>query len=126
MKIENNGQLSMSKKTKHMEIRYFYVKDRVNGNDIKIKYCPTEKMIADFLTKPLQGELFRKFRAVLMGHVHLSEAMLQSMPCKERVERKYNDGTNQANKVVSWSDVVSGKVREKTTNNDEKGKESLF
>jgi len=42
------------------------------------------------------------------------------------VERKYNDGTNQANKVVSWSDVVSGKVREKTTNNDEKGKESLF
>jgi len=88
IKIENNGQLSMSKKTKHMEIRYFYVKDRVNGNDIKIQYCPTEKMIADFLTKPLQGELFRKFRAVLMGHVHLDEAMLQPMTCKERVGGK--------------------------------------
>ena len=58
IKIEKNGKLSMSKKTKHMEIRYFYVKDRVTGNNIEIKYCPTEKMIADFLTKPLQGELF--------------------------------------------------------------------
>ena len=77
IKIENNGQLSMSKKTKHMEIRYFYVKDRVTGNNIKIQYCPTEKMIADFLTKPLQGEIFRKFCAVLMGHVHLDKAMLQ-------------------------------------------------
>jgi hypothetical protein len=126
MKIENNGQLSMSKKTKHMEIRYFYVKDRVNGSDIKIKYCPTEKMIADFLTKPLQGELFRKFRAVLMGHVHLNEAMLQPMTCKERVEEKNNAGTNKARNIRSWSEVVTGKRKERTTNNDDQGKESLF
>ena len=32
-------------------------------------WCPTDKMIADFLTKPLQGKLFIKFRDVLMGAV---------------------------------------------------------
>jgi hypothetical protein len=88
MKIEKNAQMSMGKKTKHMEIRYFYVKDRVTGNNMTIRYCPTEKMIADFFTKPLQGELFRKFRAVVMGHVHLDEVLLHTDTCKERVEEK--------------------------------------
>ena len=88
MKIEKNAQMSMSRKTKHMEIRYFYVKDRVTGNNMSIRYCPTEKMIADFFTKPLQGELFRKFRAVVMGHVHLNEVLLHSDTCKERVEER--------------------------------------
>ena len=88
MRIENNAQMSMGRKTKHMEIRYFYVKDRVTGNNMTIRYCPTQKMIADFFTKPLQGELFRKFRAVVMGHVHLNEVILHSDTCKERVEER--------------------------------------
>ena len=29
-------------------------------------------MLADFFTKPLQGSLFRKFRAVLLGHDHIN------------------------------------------------------
>ena len=29
-------------------------------------------MLADFLPKPLQGNLFHKFRDVLLGHAHLS------------------------------------------------------
>jgi hypothetical protein len=124
--IERNGQLSMSKNTKHIEIRYFYVKDRTNGNNIQIKYCPTEQMIADFLTKPLQGELFRKFRAVILGHVHLDEVSLQPTTCKERVgeneeKRKVNQNTNpkyredeKTGETIEvegkrlWSDVVRG------------------
>ena len=31
------------------------------------EFNPTEEMIADFLTKPLQGALFRKFRDLLLG-----------------------------------------------------------
>jgi len=37
-----------------------------NGN-LKVIYCPTEEMLADFFTKPLQGALFREFRDVVMG-----------------------------------------------------------
>jgi hypothetical protein len=29
-------------------------------------------MLADFFTKPLQGNLFRKFREVIMGHKHIN------------------------------------------------------
>ena len=32
-----------------------------------MKYCPTEEMIADFFTKPLQGALFYKFRDAILG-----------------------------------------------------------
>ena len=80
----------MGQKRKHIEIRYFFVKDRTSGNNIKVRYCPTEKMISDFLTKPLQGSLFQEFRAILMGHVELGKELLNLETCKERVEKENN------------------------------------
>ena len=35
---------------------------------MEIKHCPTEQMIADFYTKPIQGKQFYKLRNVIMGH----------------------------------------------------------
>jgi len=43
----------------------------VKTEGISIEHCPTDEMLADFFTKPLQGNLFRKFRAVLLGHEHI-------------------------------------------------------
>ena len=34
---------------------------------VSIEYCPTGKMWADFMTKPFQGQLFERFKALLMG-----------------------------------------------------------
>ena len=65
--LEKNGRTSSSKRTKHINIRYFYIKDRVDKKDLRIEYCPTEEMIADFHTKPLQGSIFYTFRDVLMN-----------------------------------------------------------
>ena len=67
--LEKNGQASSSKKTKHIEIHYYYVADRIAKGDLLVVGCPTDKMIADFLTKPLQGKVFKKFRDMLMGAV---------------------------------------------------------
>ena len=50
-----------------MNIRYFFVKDRVASNEIQIEYCPTEDMIADFFTKPLQGKQFYKLQDCVMN-----------------------------------------------------------
>jgi hypothetical protein len=36
---------------------------------VAIQYCPTKEMVADYFTKPLQGELFYKFRDQIMGVV---------------------------------------------------------
>jgi hypothetical protein len=65
--LEKNGRGSSSKRTRHINIRYFFVTDRVQSKEVSIEYCPTGEMIADFFTKPLQGSLFRKFRAFIMN-----------------------------------------------------------
>ena len=49
MKIEKNGQASLDKRSRHVNVRYFFVKDRLESNDIKVEHCNTEEMIADFL-----------------------------------------------------------------------------
>ena len=37
--------------------------------EISIDWCPTKKMVADFMTKPLHGSLFRELRDYIMGRV---------------------------------------------------------
>lgn len=73
IKIIKNGKRSSGQKTKHMDNRYFFIKDRLNTEKITVEYCPTGKMIADFFTKPLQGNLFRKFRDLVLGYKHISK-----------------------------------------------------
>ena len=66
--LEKNGKKSSSKRTQHLNIRYFMVTDQVEQGNIIIKYCPTDDMIGDFMTKGLQGIKFAKFRKAIMGH----------------------------------------------------------
>jgi hypothetical protein len=84
MLIEKNGKQSSSKRTKHIRVRYFFIKDRVANNDISIRHCPTGEMLADHFTKPLQGSLFRKFRADIQG---ISADLSDVEWCWERVEK---------------------------------------
>jgi hypothetical protein len=65
--LENNGKMSSSKRTKHVNIRYYFIKDRINKKELSVEYCPTGEMTADFFTKPLQGKLFFKFRKDIMN-----------------------------------------------------------
>ena len=41
--------------------------DRIANKEVKVKYCPTGDMVADYFTKPLQGTPFRKFRDDIMN-----------------------------------------------------------
>jgi len=67
--LAENGRASSSKRTKHIEIRYYYVEDRIKKGDLRVVWCLTDQMIADYLTKPLQGRQFLQFRDMLMGAV---------------------------------------------------------
>ncbi len=71
MLLETNGQALSSKRIRHIEIRYYYVADWVAKGDLRVVWCPTDEMIANFLTKPLQGKAFVKFWDLLMGAVWL-------------------------------------------------------
>jgi hypothetical protein len=65
--MEKNGKASSSKRTKHINIRYYFVTDRIRKKDLTVEWCPTGDMIGDFMTKPNQGALFTKFRDQIMG-----------------------------------------------------------
>jgi hypothetical protein len=65
--LEKHGKASSSKRTRHINIRYFFVTDRIASGEVSVEYCPTGVMIADFFTKPLQGILFQKFRNFIMN-----------------------------------------------------------
>jgi hypothetical protein len=65
--LQKNWPFSTGKGSKHINIRYFFVVDKIKNKEVKIIYCPTEEMIADFNTKPLQGKLFFYFRDKIMG-----------------------------------------------------------
>jgi hypothetical protein len=45
---------------------FLYYRDKLN---VSLVWCPTEDMIGDFMTKPLQGALFWKFKDQIMGVV---------------------------------------------------------
>ena len=69
MLLEQNGKRSSGKNTRHLDIRYFYCTDQINGDEktMSVHYCPTGEMLGDFMTKPLQGSQFKKLRALILN-----------------------------------------------------------
>ncbi len=65
--LETNWKASSSKRTKHIKVKYFFIKDKVDQGEITIKNCPTEQMWTDINTKPKQDLVFRVFRGHVMG-----------------------------------------------------------
>ena len=72
IKMERNGRNSCTGNSRHIDVRYFFIKDRVEKGEISIKYCPTNLMLADYYTKALQGKLFNIYRNVIMGYDDIS------------------------------------------------------
>ena len=65
--LAEKGRSSLGKRTRAMNVRYFAVKDCVDRGELQIYHQPTEDMIGDFFTKPLQGSKFLRFRALILG-----------------------------------------------------------
>ena len=56
-------------RTKHMDVRYHLIRDLVKSAVIQIQCQPTESMVADILTKPLDAKLFFNHRSRLLGRL---------------------------------------------------------
>ena len=65
--LETNRKFSSSRKTKHIKAKFFFIKDKVDSEEVNIVDCPAGVMWTDVLTKPLKGTEFRKMRAQLMN-----------------------------------------------------------
>ncbi|MCO5552218.1 hypothetical protein L7F22_005730 [Adiantum nelumboides] len=52
-------------RTKHIEVHYHYVKERLSGGEISLAYVPTQDNLADLFTKALSREAFHKALGLL-------------------------------------------------------------
>ena len=62
--VRNSG------KSRHMGVRINHVRDNILEHDIELVFTPTKEMIADILTKPLGGSIFRALRDALVATTH--------------------------------------------------------
>jgi hypothetical protein len=68
---DNQGALYLSVstknhiKTKHIALRYHYIRDTIKDKLVNLLYVSTKDQLADIMTKPLGKELFEKFRKLL-------------------------------------------------------------
>ena len=70
---DNQGALALAKnpvsrqRCKHIDIRYHFIREIVNGGNVILEYCPTDKMIADVLTKPVTKLKLKNFARDMFG-----------------------------------------------------------
>jgi hypothetical protein len=53
--------------SRHINIRFFWLSERLTKGELQVVYLPTENMLADILTKPLQGAHFIRLRDFLLN-----------------------------------------------------------
>jgi hypothetical protein len=57
--------LVIHSKTKHIKVRYHFLRDNVEKGNIDLIHVPTKKQLADILTKPLEQATFARLRGEL-------------------------------------------------------------
>ena len=68
---DNQGTMELTKnpkfhnRTKHIDVSYHYVREQVDNKNISVKYCRTEDMLADVMTKGLSKVQSERFRGML-------------------------------------------------------------
>ena len=90
--LARNGRNICTGNSRHVAVRYFFVKDRVDKGEVRVEYLPTGLMLADFYTKPLQGRQFEFFKQYIMGWKPMSKLLVQHENCasiKEGVENRH-------------------------------------
>ena len=48
-------------RTRHIKVRYFWLRECIQRKELCLQYVPTGAMLADILTKPMQGNMFKNF-----------------------------------------------------------------
>ena len=124
IKMLKNGRASCGSQSRHINIRYFWVVDRIKQKDnaITVEYCPTGRMVADFFTKPLQGSLFRRMRDVVHGLSPRSILNVDSNGNLEKMQGNNGDDANKEQRVRFADNIESNDALPNTKRKERVGK----
>ena len=73
IRSDNQGAIALVKnpvkhhKSKHIDIRYHFIRDYLKEDKISLSYVPSDKNVADFFTKPCSKFKLRDFKTQLFG-----------------------------------------------------------
>ncbi len=68
---DNQGALALArnpvhhKNTKHIEVKYHYIREQLAKKVMSLSYCPSQQNMADIMTKPLSRQVFEKHRQAM-------------------------------------------------------------
>ena len=102
--LKRNGKRSSKKGTRFINIRYFFITDKVKSGEVDIEYMSTGEMIGDYFTKPLRGALFRKMRDQIQG-IDMNDLQVYKQQCKEAMAAKKARLLEQ---YMMWKNPPSG------------------
>ncbi len=78
---DNQGSISLAKnpihhsRTKHIDIQHHFIREKLENGEIELKYCATEDMVADVLTKALAKERHQTLtKAMGLGALDYSQS----------------------------------------------------
>jgi len=60
--------------------------------EVKVAFCPTANMLADFFTKPLQGSTFKRMRSIILN---MPDAKKNSIEHRSVLENEKNVSTSK-------------------------------
>jgi hypothetical protein len=109
---DNQGAIFLQKnnsnkqRTKHIDVRYHFIREGIQAQRAEVRYCPTETMIADILTKALQTPAFRRHRDIILSENETITSTnedeesatskdLNCAPCRKPVEDCNQSGTQR-------------------------------
>jgi hypothetical protein len=78
---DNQGAIALAKdnkfhsRTKHIDLRYHFIREAVENGKISVKYIPTDENVSDIFTKPLGKPKFQRFVELLGLRVLKEEAV---------------------------------------------------
>ena len=70
---DNQGAIALvenpvhHQRSKHIDIRYHFIRDQCNQGNVSVKYKPSSDMIADILTKSVSRHTLNQFKDFLFG-----------------------------------------------------------
>jgi len=103
--LAENGKQSSSRRTRHLNVRYFFVTDKIKKGEVKVAFCPMHNMLADFFTKPLQGTLFAPMQDKILNlpcstspAVHRCVLDLQDFD--KGTEKKYSKNITDGQEII--------------------------
>ncbi|MCI14364.1 retrovirus-related Pol polyprotein from transposon TNT 1-94, partial [Trifolium medium] len=71
LKVDNLSAINLAKnpishsRSKHIEMRFHYLREQVSNGLLKLEYCRTDMQVVDVLTKAVTVETFVKFRNLM-------------------------------------------------------------